>query len=93
LRDEGLEKEMRSSQDGHDKLFIGGKWVTEQTADKIVVISPFTEKPVAEVPAASQGGRRAPLVGGLPQPCCVGSRRSLRLAEPKIHTSAGPDRN
>lgn len=38
-----------------DKLFIGGKWVAPRTTSKIEVISPFSEEPVASVPAASRG--------------------------------------
>jgi aldehyde dehydrogenase (NAD+) len=37
----------------YDKLFIGGQWETPSTADRISVISPYTEQPIAEVPAAS----------------------------------------
>ncbi len=37
----------------HDKLFIGGEWVTPATSDTIDVVSPHTEEVIARVPAAS----------------------------------------
>jgi aldehyde dehydrogenase (NAD+) len=37
----------------YDKLFIGGRWETPSTAERISVISPYTEQPIAEAPAAS----------------------------------------
>jgi acyl-CoA reductase-like NAD-dependent aldehyde dehydrogenase len=36
-----------------DELFIGGAWSKPSIAQQIEVISPHTEKPVAEVSAAS----------------------------------------
>jgi acyl-CoA reductase-like NAD-dependent aldehyde dehydrogenase len=36
-----------------DELFIGGSWVPASTADRIEVVSPFTETPVARVAAAA----------------------------------------
>jgi aldehyde dehydrogenase (NAD+) len=37
----------------HDTLFIGGEWVRPATGARIEVISPYTEQPIAEVPAGS----------------------------------------
>jgi acyl-CoA reductase-like NAD-dependent aldehyde dehydrogenase len=40
---------------GHyDRLFIGGDWVRPQSADRIRVVSPFTEQVIAEVPSGSR---------------------------------------
>lgn len=40
---------------GHyDRLFIGGNWVTPATTDRLQVVSPYTEQPLAEVPAGSR---------------------------------------
>ena len=36
----------------HDKLFIGGEWVTPASRETLEVISPFTEETVARVPDA-----------------------------------------
>ena len=38
-----------------DELFIGGSWQSSLTAQRIEVISPHTEKPVASVSAAAPG--------------------------------------
>ena len=39
---------------GHyDRLFIGGSWVEPATAERIEVISPVTEEPIASVPAGA----------------------------------------
>ena len=38
----------------YTKLFIGGSWMDPATADTLVVVSPYTEQIVAEVPAASR---------------------------------------
>ena len=39
---------------GHyDRLFIGGSWVEPATAERIDVISPVTEEPIASVPAGA----------------------------------------
>ncbi|AHH17494.1 putative aldehyde dehydrogenase [Nocardia nova SH22a] len=37
----------------YDRLFIGGRWVTPSTDEVIEVISPYTEKPIARVPAGA----------------------------------------
>jgi aldehyde dehydrogenase (NAD+) len=37
----------------YDRLYIGGEWVSPQGDERIKVISPFTEQPVASVPSAS----------------------------------------
>jgi acyl-CoA reductase-like NAD-dependent aldehyde dehydrogenase len=37
----------------HDELFIGGAWAPASTADRVEVVSPFTESPVARVAAAA----------------------------------------
>ena len=37
----------------YDKLFIGGRWESSSTAERISVISPYTEQPIAEAPSAS----------------------------------------
>ncbi|MFF0494009.1 aldehyde dehydrogenase [Nocardia sp. NPDC004068] len=36
----------------YDRLFIGGRWEVPSTDEVIEVISPYTEKPIARVPAA-----------------------------------------
>lgn len=36
-----------------DRLFIGGQWVQPSTSQRIEVISPSTEEPVADVPSAT----------------------------------------
>jgi acyl-CoA reductase-like NAD-dependent aldehyde dehydrogenase len=36
-----------------DELFIGGAWAPASTADRVEVVSPFTESPVARVAAAA----------------------------------------
>jgi len=39
---------------GHyDRIFIGGSWVEPATAERIEVISPVTEEPIASVPAGA----------------------------------------
>jgi aldehyde dehydrogenase (NAD+) len=37
----------------YDRLFIGGEWVESASTERIEVISPVTEEPIASVPAAS----------------------------------------
>ncbi|SPM41433.1 Acyl-CoA reductase or other NAD-dependent aldehyde dehydrogenase [Mycobacterium numidiamassiliense] len=37
----------------YDKLFIGGRWAVSSAAERISVISPYTEEPIAEAPSAS----------------------------------------
>ncbi|WP_327657293.1 aldehyde dehydrogenase family protein [Streptomyces sp. NBC_00483] len=37
----------------YDRLFIGGEWVEPATAERIDVISPVTEEPVASIPSGS----------------------------------------
>jgi aldehyde dehydrogenase (NAD+) len=37
----------------YDKLFIGGRWETPSTGQRISVISPHTEKPIGETPEAA----------------------------------------
>ncbi|ALJ19264.1 aldehyde dehydrogenase [Microbacterium sp. No. 7] len=37
----------------YDSLFIGGEWVAPSSSEKITVISPFTEQPIAQVPAGT----------------------------------------
>ncbi|MFE3171976.1 aldehyde dehydrogenase [Amycolatopsis sp. NPDC059090] len=34
----------------YDSLFIGGEWVAPSTGEKLTVLSPYTEKPIATVP-------------------------------------------
>ncbi|WP_370937543.1 aldehyde dehydrogenase [Amycolatopsis sp. cg13] len=34
----------------YDSLFIGGDWVAPSTGEKLTVLSPYTEKPIATVP-------------------------------------------
>ena len=41
-------------QGNYAKLFIGGRWIDPSSDETIEVISPFTEQPVASVPAASE---------------------------------------
>ncbi|BDB43672.1 MULTISPECIES: aldehyde dehydrogenase [Mycobacterium] len=38
----------------YDRLFIGGRWCEPATSQRLTVISPHTEEPIAEVPAADQ---------------------------------------
>ncbi len=40
-------------QGNYDSLFIGGEWTAPASGDLIDVISPFTEKPIAQVPDGS----------------------------------------
>jgi acyl-CoA reductase-like NAD-dependent aldehyde dehydrogenase len=37
----------------YDRLFIGGEWVEPATAERIDVISPVTEEPIAAIPAGT----------------------------------------
>jgi aldehyde dehydrogenase (NAD+) len=37
----------------YDRLFIGGEWVESASTERIEVISPVTEEPIAPVPAGS----------------------------------------
>jgi aldehyde dehydrogenase (NAD+) len=37
----------------YDRLFIGGEWVESSAADRIEVVSPVTEEPIAWVPSAT----------------------------------------
>lgn len=37
----------------HDRLFIGGAWVEPATTERIDVVSPVTEEPIASVPAGA----------------------------------------
>jgi aldehyde dehydrogenase (NAD+) len=37
----------------YDRLFIGGEWVEPATAERIDVISPVTEEPIASVPSGT----------------------------------------
>ncbi|EAU48723.1 aldehyde dehydrogenase [Salipiger bermudensis] len=37
-----------------DRIYIGGDWVTPDSSDRIEVISPVTEEPIASVPAGSR---------------------------------------
>ena len=41
-------------QGNYGKFFIGGTWVAPRSSERIEVISPFTEKPIATVPRASK---------------------------------------
>src|SRR5690349_5501757 len=38
----------------HDSIFIGGQWVTAATSDRLDIVSPVTEQPIASVPSASR---------------------------------------
>jgi aldehyde dehydrogenase (NAD+) len=38
----------------HREILIGGKWVPSSSGERIEVISPWTEQPIASVPAASR---------------------------------------
>ncbi|QLL05979.1 aldehyde dehydrogenase [Mycobacterium vicinigordonae] len=38
----------------YDRLFVGGQWRDPATSQRLTVISPHTEEPIAEVPAADQ---------------------------------------
>jgi acyl-CoA reductase-like NAD-dependent aldehyde dehydrogenase len=46
----------------HDRLFIGGTWVSPSTPDAFEVISPHTESPIAQVAAAGAGDVDAAVV-------------------------------
>ena len=49
---------------GHyDSLFIGGSWVEPATAERIDVISPVTEEPIASVPAGAPSDIDRAVVG------------------------------
>ena len=61
---------------GYDRLFIGGAWVESASTERIEVISPVTEEPIASVPAGSPAGVDdayvEPKASGLP-PALAGS--------------------
>lgn len=44
-----------SPQHRHDELFIGGRWRKPTTPERLSVISPHSEQPVGEAPAAGPG--------------------------------------
>ena len=37
----------------YDELFIGGRWQSPSTTQRLSVISPHTEEPIGETPEAS----------------------------------------
>src|SRR6476469_6317601 len=45
--------ELMVRQGHYDRIFIGGSWVEPATAERIEVISPVTEEPIASVPAGA----------------------------------------
>lgn len=44
---------MTASLRSYDQLFIGGRWRTPSSPERLQVISPHSEEPIAEVPAGS----------------------------------------
>ena len=82
----------------HEKLFIGGSWVSPDTDDIFEVISPHTEAPIALVAAAGPADVDAAVTSArtafddgpgrvwippIASKRCAGSRKSMRRNSPR----------
>jgi acyl-CoA reductase-like NAD-dependent aldehyde dehydrogenase len=64
----------------YDRLFIGGEWVESASTERIEVISPVTEEPIASVPAGSPADVDRAVAAARAAATAAGGRAHWRIA-------------